>query len=65
MPVLTDFRWKDSVWGFVPFQGSSTSEELQIPITLHLGDYNLDGFPDALAILRNTSGGRWVSIKYK
>ncbi|TUF70658.1 T-cell immunomodulatory protein [Bagarius yarrelli] len=24
-------------------------------ITLHTGDYNLDGFPDALAILRNTS----------
>ncbi|XP_048040664.1 T-cell immunomodulatory protein [Megalobrama amblycephala] len=57
VPVLTDFRWKDSVWGFVPLQGSSASEELQIPITLHLGDYNLDGFPDALVILRNTSSG--------
>ncbi|XP_073693021.1 T-cell immunomodulatory protein isoform X2 [Garra rufa] len=45
--VLTDFRRKDSVWGFVPF--------VDIPITLHLGDYNLDGFPDALVILRNTS----------
>ncbi|KAL1271144.1 hypothetical protein QQF64_030160, partial [Cirrhinus molitorella] len=45
--VLTDFRRKDSVWGFVP--------SLDIPITLHLGDYNLDGFPDALVILRNTS----------
>ncbi|XP_050970097.1 T-cell immunomodulatory protein [Labeo rohita] len=48
VPVLTDFRRKDSVWGFVPFVDSH-------PITLHLGDYNLDGFPDALVILHNTS----------
>ncbi|XP_026071437.1 T-cell immunomodulatory protein-like isoform X1 [Carassius auratus] len=47
VPVLTDFRRKDSVWGFVPSP--------DFPITLHLGDYNLDGFPDALVILRNTS----------
>ncbi|XP_026123640.1 T-cell immunomodulatory protein-like isoform X2 [Carassius auratus] len=47
VPVLMDFRRKDSVWGFV-----SSSEN---PITLHLGDYNMDGFPDALVILRNTS----------
>uniref|UniRef100_A0A672QAH4 Integrin alpha FG-GAP repeat containing 1 n=1 Tax=Sinocyclocheilus grahami TaxID=75366 RepID=A0A672QAH4_SINGR len=47
VPLLTDFRRKDSVWGFVPSSN--------IPITLHLGDYNLDGFPDALVILRNTS----------
>ncbi|XP_016135525.1 T-cell immunomodulatory protein-like [Sinocyclocheilus grahami] len=46
VPVLTDFRRKDSVWGFV---------SSDIPITLHLGDYNMDGFPDALVILRNTS----------
>ncbi|XP_058638454.1 T-cell immunomodulatory protein isoform X2 [Onychostoma macrolepis] len=45
VPVLVDFRRKDSVWGFV-----SSSD-----ITLHLGDYNMDGFPDALVILRNTS----------
>uniref|UniRef100_A0A8C1I9K1 Integrin alpha FG-GAP repeat containing 1 n=1 Tax=Cyprinus carpio TaxID=7962 RepID=A0A8C1I9K1_CYPCA len=47
VPVLTDFRRKDSVWGFVPSP--------DFPITLHLGDYNLDGFPDALVILHNTS----------
>ncbi|XP_043100674.1 T-cell immunomodulatory protein isoform X2 [Puntigrus tetrazona] len=46
VPVLTDFKRKDSVWGFV---------SSDIPITLHLGDYNMDGFPDALVILRNTS----------
>ncbi|XP_076143592.1 T-cell immunomodulatory protein [Alosa pseudoharengus] len=48
--VLTDLQWKGTLWGFVP-------GDLSMPISLHMGDYNLDGFPDALAILRNTSGG--------
>ncbi|KAI1890185.1 hypothetical protein AGOR_G00171080 [Albula goreensis] len=52
VPVLTEFQKKDTLWGFVP----PSVGELHGPITLHLGDYNLDGFPDALAILRNTSG---------
>ncbi|KAM3625643.1 uncharacterized protein V6R79_015374 [Siganus canaliculatus] len=49
VPVLVDFKQKETVWGFgqrIPGQ----------PLALHLGDYNLDGFPDALVILRNTSG---------
>ncbi|XP_036439790.1 LOW QUALITY PROTEIN: T-cell immunomodulatory protein-like, partial [Colossoma macropomum] len=54
VPVLTDFQRRDSLWGFVPPDGPKAAE-LQPPITLHLGDYNLDGFPDALAILHNTS----------
>uniref|UniRef100_A0A3B1K530 Integrin alpha FG-GAP repeat containing 1 n=1 Tax=Astyanax mexicanus TaxID=7994 RepID=A0A3B1K530_ASTMX len=54
VPVLTDFQRRDSLWGFVPPEASSATA-LQPPITLHLGDYNLDGFPDALAILRNTN----------
>uniref|UniRef100_A0A3Q2NPB4 Integrin alpha FG-GAP repeat containing 1 n=1 Tax=Fundulus heteroclitus TaxID=8078 RepID=A0A3Q2NPB4_FUNHE len=49
VPVLSDFKQRDTVWGFVP---GTTS----LPLVLHLGDYNLDGFPDALVILRNTSG---------
>ncbi|XP_041123716.1 T-cell immunomodulatory protein-like isoform X2 [Polyodon spathula] len=52
IPILTDFQKKDTPWGFVPLETSA----LHNPITLHLGDYNMDGFPDALAILRNTSG---------
>ncbi|XP_069463160.1 T-cell immunomodulatory protein [Ambystoma mexicanum] len=47
--VLPDLRNKDTLWGFVA--GDSLP-----PITLHIGDYNMDGYPDALAILRNTSG---------
>uniref|UniRef100_A0A3B5MRZ0 Integrin alpha FG-GAP repeat containing 1 n=1 Tax=Xiphophorus couchianus TaxID=32473 RepID=A0A3B5MRZ0_9TELE len=47
--VLSDFKQRDTVWGFVP--GDAIH-----PLVLHLGDYNLDGFPDALVILRNTSG---------
>ncbi|XP_041853134.1 T-cell immunomodulatory protein [Melanotaenia boesemani] len=49
LPVLSEFRQRETLWGFVP--GS-----LSQPLVLHLGDYNLDGFPDALVILRNTSG---------
>ncbi|XP_057202349.1 T-cell immunomodulatory protein [Triplophysa rosa] len=55
VPVLTDFQRKDSLWGFVPPPDSPAVRELHSPITLHLGDYNLDGFPDALVILRNTT----------
>uniref|UniRef100_A0A8C3THT1 Integrin alpha FG-GAP repeat containing 1 n=1 Tax=Chelydra serpentina TaxID=8475 RepID=A0A8C3THT1_CHESE len=50
IPVLQDFRNKDTLWGFVPYKNNP------VPITLHIGDYNMDGYPDALAILRNTSG---------
>ncbi|XP_061602765.1 T-cell immunomodulatory protein [Cololabis saira] len=49
VPVLSDFKQKETLWGFVP--GNITH-----PLVLHHGDYNLDGFPDALVILRNTSG---------
>ncbi|KAG7468551.1 hypothetical protein MATL_G00144130 [Megalops atlanticus] len=56
VPVLTDFQRRDTVWGFVLPLPQPPAGELHPPITLHLGDYNLDGFPDALAILRNTSG---------
>uniref|UniRef100_A0A8C9ZVX7 Integrin alpha FG-GAP repeat containing 1 n=1 Tax=Sander lucioperca TaxID=283035 RepID=A0A8C9ZVX7_SANLU len=48
--VLSDFQWKGTVWSFVPGKPSQ-------PLALHFGDYNLDGFPDALVVLRNTSGG--------
>ncbi|XP_053532629.1 T-cell immunomodulatory protein [Ictalurus punctatus] len=54
-PVLMDFQWKDSLWGFVPPPNTPQADEFHPLITLHLGDYNLDGFPDALAILKNTS----------
>lgn len=49
VPVLSDFQRKETVWSFVP--GTSSQ-----PLSLHVGDYNLDGFPDALVVLRNTSG---------
>uniref|UniRef100_A0A674KF89 Integrin alpha FG-GAP repeat containing 1 n=1 Tax=Terrapene triunguis TaxID=2587831 RepID=A0A674KF89_9SAUR len=52
IPVLQDFRNKDTLWGFVPYKNNQSS----VPITLHIGDYNMDGYPDALAILMNTSG---------
>ncbi|KAM9070505.1 T-cell immunomodulatory protein isoform X2 [Sarcophilus harrisii] len=54
IPVIQDFSYKGTVWGFVP--SNHEPAEIPIPITLHIGDYNMDGYPDALAILRNTSG---------
>ncbi|XP_036607782.1 T-cell immunomodulatory protein [Trichosurus vulpecula] len=56
IPVIQDFSYKGTVWGFVPFDDEPLSAEIPFPITLHIGDYNMDGYPDALAILRNTSG---------
>ncbi|XP_053720455.1 T-cell immunomodulatory protein [Synchiropus splendidus] len=50
LTVLTDFKQKDTVWTFPPGTPSQ-------PLTLRIGDYNLDGFPDALAVLRNSSNG--------
>ncbi|XP_040897920.1 T-cell immunomodulatory protein [Toxotes jaculatrix] len=47
--VLPDFQRRETVWTFVPGKPSQ-------PLALHLGDYNLDGFPDALVVLRNSSG---------
>ncbi|XP_070773068.1 T-cell immunomodulatory protein [Enoplosus armatus] len=49
VPVLSDFQRRETVWSFVPGKPGQ-------PLALHIGDYNLDGFPDALAVLRNTSG---------
>ncbi|XP_061670819.1 T-cell immunomodulatory protein isoform X1 [Syngnathoides biaculeatus] len=49
VPILSDFQQRGTVWSFVPGNPSH-------PLSLHLGDYNLDGFPDALVVLRNTSG---------
>ncbi|XP_034057165.1 T-cell immunomodulatory protein [Gymnodraco acuticeps] len=48
VPVLSDFKSKDTVWSFVPQKAGQ-------PMALHFGDYNLDGFPDALVVLRNTT----------
>ncbi|NWS46218.1 TIP protein, partial [Probosciger aterrimus] len=56
IPVLQDFRNKDTLWGFIPYQSDKSSMETSFPIMLHIGDYNMDGYPDALAILKNTSG---------
>ncbi|XP_057569026.1 T-cell immunomodulatory protein isoform X2 [Hippopotamus amphibius kiboko] len=56
IPVLQDFSNKGTLWGFVPFVHEQQPPEIPIPITLHIGDYNMDGYPDALAILKNTSG---------
>lgn len=40
----------------MPFVQEQHPMAIPIPITLRVGDYNMDGYPDALAILKNTSG---------
>ncbi|XP_061450561.1 T-cell immunomodulatory protein [Rhineura floridana] len=55
-PVLQNFTYKGTVWGFVPYTNDPAQTNFSVPITLHIGDYNMDGYPDALAILKNTSG---------
>ncbi|XP_063801647.1 T-cell immunomodulatory protein [Pseudophryne corroboree] len=53
VPVLQNFTNVNTLWGFVV----PTPPLVQsLPITLHIGDYNIDGYPDALVVLRNTSG---------
>lgn len=54
--VLKDFTNKGTEWGFVPPGTAQASVSIPDLITLHMGDYNLDGYPDALVILRNISG---------
>ncbi|XP_053126320.1 T-cell immunomodulatory protein isoform X2 [Hemicordylus capensis] len=54
IPVFQNFTNANTLWGFVPYVPASP--EFSVPITLHIGDYNMDGYPDALAILKNTSG---------
>ncbi|CAF3952391.1 unnamed protein product [Rotaria magnacalcarata] len=34
----------------------------QIPISIKVADYNLDGFPDMVAVMKNSSNGNTVSI---
>ncbi|XP_056268204.1 T-cell immunomodulatory protein [Pseudoliparis swirei] len=49
VPVLLDFQQRETIWSF-------DLMKLTTPLVLHFGDYNLDGFPDALVVLHNTSG---------
>ncbi|TNN68358.1 T-cell immunomodulatory protein [Liparis tanakae] len=51
VPVLLDFQQRETIWSFDLLK-------LTTPLVLHFGDYNLDGFPDALVVLHNTSGRR-------
>ena len=43
-------------WGFVPRVDKAALDFMEIPITLRAGDFNLDGFPDLLAVLGNSLG---------
>ncbi|XP_066440094.1 T-cell immunomodulatory protein [Eleutherodactylus coqui] len=53
VPVLENFTNANTLWAFVL---PDSPHFPSLPIALHMGDYNMDGYPDALVILRNTSG---------
>ncbi|CAH1270299.1 ITFG1 [Branchiostoma lanceolatum] len=44
--LLKTAAWDDLTWGFVPPTVSG------LPITLRMGDHNLDGYPDALVVIQ-------------
>lgn len=41
-------------WNFVP-PSSNPGSHTDLPITVRAGDYNLDGYPDLVVVLRNSS----------
>ena len=43
-------------WGFVP-PSLSPHKGINIPIDLRMGDYNMDGYPDALTTLYREEDG--------
>lgn len=51
------FSYDGLIWGFVPVVNNIMSTQAKVPITLRVGDYNLDGYPDVLAVLYNKSDG--------
>nr|XP_006813655.1 PREDICTED: T-cell immunomodulatory protein-like [Saccoglossus kowalevskii] len=54
--LLNGFTFGSMGWGFIPPADNPLTIS-NIPIMLNIGDYTMDGFPDALAILQNTSHG--------
>ncbi|KAK3597568.1 hypothetical protein CHS0354_018163 [Potamilus streckersoni] len=43
-------------WGFIRPDHTPVSSYLYIPITIRVGDFNLDGFPDLLTVVGNMTG---------
>ncbi|CAB0006429.1 unnamed protein product [Nesidiocoris tenuis] len=61
LPLKINFHDKtNGVWGFVPPNPSSI---IQNVITLHGGDYNMDGYPDLLATLKSGTKTKTFLLK--
>ncbi|XP_069757778.1 T-cell immunomodulatory protein isoform X2 [Narcine bancroftii] len=61
IPILSNLMNGDTLWGFAS-QEPTDLLPFPFPISIHLGDYNMDGFPDALAILKNVSGSNKLAF---
>ncbi|XP_033113403.1 T-cell immunomodulatory protein-like isoform X2 [Anneissia japonica] len=56
-----DVPINDEVMGFVP-PGPDVSTYANVPITLSIGDYNTDRYPDLLIVMRNQTNSRHVVL---
>ncbi|XP_060587472.1 T-cell immunomodulatory protein-like [Ruditapes philippinarum] len=54
LPV--DLSYSLRSWNFIPPNQSGAPDFLTVPITLRVGDFNLDGFPDLLGVVGNATG---------
>ena len=54
LPIGLDYA--DVTWNFEPHINEGHLEFMKMPITLRVGDFNLDGYPDLLAVLGNKLG---------
>ncbi|KAL4234417.1 T-cell immunomodulatory protein [Mactra antiquata] len=50
------FQQNGLTWNFIPVSKTGAPGFMRVPITLRVGDFNLDGFPDILAVLGNHTG---------
>jgi len=53
----TDMTVDGSSWGFIPPELSRYVDHTNqsFPVTLRMADYDLDGYPDAVTVLKNAS----------
>ena len=51
--IKTDFEHEDSHWEFVPPGTGPLAQYTNYtqPVTLVVGDYNIDGYPDILVVM--------------
>ncbi|KAK7498767.1 hypothetical protein BaRGS_00009859 [Batillaria attramentaria] len=57
-----DIQFRSGAESWQMIGGSSPMDWLNMPFTLRFGDYNLDGFPDAVAVLKAKSNETYAAF---